>query len=224
MFGLYVTDQVPFKTVYMHGLVRDGKGQKMSKSKGNVINPLVMCDTYGTDALRMALIYGAAAGNDIALSEDKIRGMRNFANKLWNIGRFIQMNADMYKENNISISAFDPQMSRSKLHNEDKQYLTKLSLLTTSVTKHIEAHRYDKAANGLYEFIWHEFADWYIEAAKGRLKECNPYTLPVMNYIYLQTLTLLHPFMPFITEEIAHQLPFPAEKPLIISPWPGHTQ
>ena len=97
MLGLYMTSNVPFKTVYLHGLVRDAKGQKMSKSKGNVINPLKMVDLYGADALRFALIFGTAAGNDQALSEDKIRGMRNFANKLWNIGRFIEMNQETPK-------------------------------------------------------------------------------------------------------------------------------
>jgi valyl-tRNA synthetase len=219
MFGLHMTTNVPFKMVYLHGLVRDGKGQKMSKSKGNVINPLVMCDQYGTDALRMSLIFGAAAGNDLSLSEDKIRGMRNFSNKLWNIGRFIQMNEDTYKNAGKDILAFDPKADRKILHDEEKQYLTKLGLLTLTVTQDIENNRLDAAANALYEWIWHEFADWYIEASKERLKEFNPYTVSVMKYIYLQVLTLLHPFMPFITEEIVNQLE-KTHEPLIISQWP----
>ncbi len=220
MLGIYMTDTIPFKTVYLHGLVRDGKGQKMSKSKGNVINPLLMCDQYGTDALRMALMFGSAAGNDLALAEDKIRGMRNFANKLWNIGRFISMNFEQYSANKKIVKPFDVRMDRKLLHPEEKQYLTKLALLTTTVTKNIEEFKFDQAANQLYEFIWHEFADNYIEASKERLHSFDVDTLSVMNYIYITLLTLLHPFMPFITEEIVTQISQETKPPLIISSWP----
>lgn len=220
MLGLYATGDVPYHTVCLHGLVRDGKGQKMSKSKGNVINPIVMIDQYGADALRMALVYGTALGNDLALSEDKIRGMRNFSNKLWNIGRFIRMNQETFQQQGIKVHPFDPKKKRSALHTEEKQYLSKLAMVTAKVAKHIESYRFDQAAAVLYEFIWHEFADNYIEASKERLKSGNADTLAVMQHIFITSLTLLHPIMPFITEEIVKQLQ-PDHTPLIVSPWPA---
>lgn len=219
MLGLYATDNVPFRTVCLHGLVRDSKGQKMSKSRGNVINPITMIDQYGADALRMALVYGTALGNDLALSEDKIRGMRNFSNKLWNIGRFIRMNQEAFQQKGIQVQPFDPAKKRSALNKEEKKYLSKLGMVMNQVTKNIESYRFDQAAGVLYEFIWHEFADNYIETAKERLQAGNANTLSVMQYIFITCLTLLHPIMPFITEEITKQVD-PSHKPLIVSQWP----
>ncbi|OGG14395.1 valine--tRNA ligase [Candidatus Gottesmanbacteria bacterium RIFCSPHIGHO2_01_FULL_39_10] len=219
MLGIYMTDDVPFRTVYLHGLVRDSKGQKMSKSRGNVINPIIMTDQYGADSLRMALIFGAAPGNDLSLSEDKIRGMRNFSNKLWNIGRFIKMNIDAFKEQNLEIEVFDPAHLRQKLNPHDKKILSQLGMLERGVTKQIEDYRFDKAAERLYKFIWHTFADRYIEGSKKRLAEKETLQLSILIHVYTTSLKLLHPFMPFITEEINKQL-ISESQPLIISPWP----
>ncbi len=219
MLGIYMTGDVPFRTVYLHGLVRDAKGQKMSKSKGNVINPLVMTEQYGADSLRMALIYGAAPGNDLALSEDKIRGMRNFSNKLWNIGRFIKMNMENFQQNKIELMEFDPAHPRFHLHLDNKKILTQLGMLERAVAKNMEEFRFDKAAEKLYEFIWHTFADKFIERSKEKLRGNDQETLAIVRYVYTMLLTLLHPFMPFITEEVVNQL-IPNHQALIISPWP----
>jgi valyl-tRNA synthetase len=212
MMGLYVTGKVPFKTVYLHGLVRDAKGQKMSKSKGNVVNPIEMVEKYSADALRMALIFGAAPGNDIALSEDKIRGMRNFTNKLWNMGRFIEMNK-------VPASGFE--MSLDKLaqvakNENDKKIVKDVSQLIADTTKHIEKFELNLAAEGLYEFIWHQFADVYIEDVKSRIDESS---FVILNSLFIIQLKLLHPFMPFITEEIFGK--FSGNKQLLITQkWP----
>ena len=217
MLGLYITGKVPFKTVCLHGLVRDAKGQKMSKSKGNVINPLTMADMYGADALRMALIYGTAFGNDVPMSEDKIRGMRNFSNKLWNIGRFIKMNQDSFQSEKINIAKLSIEKTTQT---EDKNILEELKTLTDDVTKSIEEFRFDKGAEALYEFIWHNLADKYVETIKDRLKNFDQKALAILMHIFNISLKLLHPFMPFITEELNKQLSLKEEQPLIISPWP----
>lgn len=212
MLGIYSTGQIPFKTVYLHGLVRDALGEKMSKSKGNVIDPLDVIEKYGADSLRFALVYGAGSGSDIKLGENKIVAMRNFSNKLWNIGRFIKMNMDKNTQCHSEMSARD---------DNDKKILSGLSDLEKKVTKSIENYRFDQAANSLYEFIWHQFADKYIEASKEKLRENNPTTLSVLLYTYKTCLKLLHPFMPFITEEIYKQLSTKETKPLITSEWPN---
>lgn len=226
--GLYMTSNVPFKTVYMHGLVRDAKGQKMSKSKGNVINPLEMIDRYGTDALRMALVYGTAAGNDQAVSEDKIRGMRNFANKLWNIGRFISMNLESVNADsgnpgdsrNQTVQMYGEQMHKELTNGNDKRIITELNMMKAAVTKYMEAYRYSDAAKRIYDFTWHRLADVHLEKNKERFKSGDPQALMVLIHVYSTILKLLHPFMPFVTEEIWSKLPRQTEKPLIISIWP----
>lgn len=200
MLGIYSTGEIPFKTVYYHGLIRDSKGQKMSKSKGNVINPIEMVDKYSADAIRMALIFGAAAGNDQSLSEEKIRGMRNFTNKLWNIARFIEMkrealNPKFEVRNNSTME----QLSNEAINENDKKIIEAVDGLIEQTTKHIEKFELNLAAEGLYEFIWHEFADKYIEDAKSRIDD-NSFL--ILNSLFLILLKLLHPFMPFITEEI----------------------
>jgi len=222
MLGLYVTGKVPFNTVYLHGLVRDSQGQKMSKSRGNVVNPLKMVDLYSADALRMALIFGTAPGSDLSLSEDKIRGMRNFTNKLWNIGRFIKLNMEKFKQTGVELSAFDPKGNRSKLSPKDKRILTQLGMLTRSVTKNMDEFQFAKAAEKLYEYIWHQFADHYIEGAKEKLQQNDEMTLSILVYIYQTCLTLLSPFMPFITEEIMSQISMEKSSPLITSAWPAN--
>ena len=223
MLGIYTTGEVPFKTVCLHGLVRDKNGQKMSKSKGNVINPLVMVDLYGADALRFALVYGTAFGNDVAMSEDKIRGMRNFSNKLWNMGRFIKMNMESFQSQNKTFD-LDKFSEKNMTDKNDKKIIKDLNAVIKSVTKAIEEYRFDKGAEELYEFIWHNLADKHIESVKERLKNYDEKALSVLTHVFLTSLKLLHPFMPFITEEINKQIEGKNAKPLIISPWPSIKQ
>lgn len=216
MLGLYETNNIPFTTVYLHGLVRDAKGQKMSKSKGNAINPLLMVDQYGADALRMALVFGTAAGNDISLSEDKVRGMRNFANKLWNIARLFLMNMESIKQ---ELPFYDNTMDAT-LPSQDKEVLKKLNTVIVEVTKYIEKYRFSDAAQAIYDFTWHTVADEYLEENKERFKQGDPQALAVYRHILINILKLLHPFMPFVTESIWGQLPKKHDTPLIISSWP----
>lgn len=218
MFGLYLTGDVPFKVVHLHSRVVDKHGQKMSKSKGNVVNPIEMVDKYGADALRMSLIFGAAPGSDIVIAEDKIRGMRNFANKLWNIGRFITMNFEQTKVDPKSLKI--PISPKSPI---DQQILKDLNLLITSVTRDIEKYRFSDASQALYDFTWHTLADKYIEESKDRLKNGDTEALAVIRHVFFNILKLLHPFMPFITEDLYQQLPHSDSwegTPLIISSWP----
>ncbi len=220
MMGLYRAKEVPFHVIHLHCRIVDAKGQKMAKSRGNVMNPIDIVDKYGADALRFSLVFGAAPGSDIAISDDKIRGMRNFTNKLWNVGRFIKMNNENFKINNIDVAEFDPKADRLHLLPEDKQILTQLGMLEKSVTKNIDSYRFDKAAERLYEFIWHDFADKYIESVKERLKNNEQTALSVLIKVFEICLTLLHPFMPFVTEEIYEKLDSDRKIPLIISSWP----
>lgn len=208
MLGLYVTGKVPFETVYLHGLVRDEKGQKMSKSKNNVIDPLTVADKYGADAVRMALVFGTGPGNDTNLGEDKIRGMRNFTNKLWNIARFI---IDM-KPETTKPSALNPQ----PLTKDDEWILSELEKTRKIVTKAIDDYRFSQAAEELYDFVWHKLADRYVESTKTRREEAQS----VLEEVLEESLRLLHPFMPFETEEIWQKLPNKQSESIMISPWP----
>lgn len=201
MFGLYLTDKVPFEVVHLHARVVDKLGQKMSKSKGNVMDPIPMIDLYGADALRMALVIGVAPASDIAISEEKIKGLRNFANKLWNIGRFIIL--DENKKN---------------LQKKSKQDLAIESLVKVAIkktTEDLENYKFGIASERLYDAVWHQFADIYIENYK---KELVSYS--VLKDSFDIFLKLLHPFMPFVTEEIWSLMPRKNTLPLIISPWP----
>lgn len=217
MLGLYMTGNVPFTTIYLHGLVRDSKGQKMSKSKGNVINPLEMIEKYSADGLRMALVYGTAAGNDQSLSEDKIRGMRNFANKLWNIGRFIEINFESIQK----IPFYDEKIHKELKNPNDKRIISELNMLIASVTKNMERFRFSDAAKRVYDFTWHTLADVHLEKNKDRFKEGDIYALSVLRHTFFMILKLLHPFMPFVTEELYEKTPGWNKIPLIISKWPG---
>ena len=217
MLGLYRTGKAPFKTVYLHGLVRDKDRQKMSKSKGNVIDPLGVAEQYGTDAVRMALVVGNTAGNDIIISEEKIRGYRNFANKLWNIHRFICMRFD------ASRGGIKPPWQGEDA--EDRKRLKELKQLVKATTSDLENFRFHHAAERLYHYTWHTFADKIIEAAKPRLeskdKEARAAALAMLLEIHTTLLKLLHPFMPFITEELWSHLPEQGRKGLLmVSPWP----
>jgi valyl-tRNA synthetase len=212
MFGLYCTDKPPFHTIYLHGLIRDEHGQKMSKSKGNVIDPITVAEKYGADAVRMALVFGTAAGNDANLGEAKIKGMRNFSNKLWNIGRFI---IDMKPEKSAT------SVSELNLKEDDKWIVEELGRIIESTTKNLENYRFSQAAEDLYDFVWHKLADKYIESSKNRREEAQP----ILEQILQTSLQLLHPFMPFITEDLWQKMKDAGsiekkEGDLIVSNWP----
>ncbi|OGG08605.1 hypothetical protein A2154_00685 [Candidatus Gottesmanbacteria bacterium RBG_16_43_7] len=216
MMGLYRTGKVPFEVIHLHSRVVDTHGQKMAKSRGNVMNPIDMTDKYGADALRFALIFGAGPGSDIAISEDKIRGMRNFANKLWNIGRFIHLSV----ESASTIPFYDAKMHQQLKNPEDRRIITEVNMLTSGVTGDIEKYRFSVAAQKIYDFTWHRLADIYLEQNKDRFKKGDTQALSVVLHVYHRILKLLHPFMPFITEEIWSKLPHKFNQPLIISAWP----
>ena len=217
MFGLYLANDVPFKMVHLHSRVVDAKGQKMSKSKGNVIDPITMTDKYGTDALRMSLVYGIAPASDFVVSEDKIRSQRNFVNKLWNAARFIEMMLDANPDVNKS------PLSKGDLegfcNSDDSVILDKLDTIITSTTKDLNRYHFGQASENLYQFFWHEFCDSYIEKAKVDPR----HSLPVLTKVLLESLKLLHPFMPYVTEEIYQTLKTKAgfqEDLLITASWP----
>ncbi len=210
MFGLYKTGKVPFELVYLHGLVRDKDRQKMSKSKGNVVDPLGVIDQYGVDALRMALVVGNLPGNDLPLSDDKIRGYRNFANKIWNASRFVLQNTEGYDPN-------------AKLTPPDKKILEDLSIVTDSITKKMQKNDFAHAAEDLYHYFWHTFADKIIEESKSKLaSEDTKASAQKMLVEVLETnLKLLHPYMPFVTEtiwQINHK------DLLMVTKWPDSKQ
>jgi len=192
MMGLYTSQKVPFKTVYLHGLIRDSKGAKMSKSKGNVINPMVMIEKYGADALRAALIFQAASGNDISFTENKVIGMRNFTNKIWNIGRFIHMNKTVLKS---KVQDKAKSEAIADLNNEFME-------LEKKVEKDMKMYQFSNAFGDLYEFIWHRFADIYIERLKESVVSGNIEACRALEETYKRTLLMLHPFMPFVTEAV----------------------
>ncbi len=212
MMGIYATGKVPFKNVVLHGLVNDPLGKKMSKSKGNVVNPLELVDKYGADAVRFALVYGTALGNDQALSFEKLEAMRNFSNKLWNIARFIEMKKDEASK-------------KGSVSSVDKEWSDKVEELGKEVTKYLDNYQFNYAAEKLYEFVWHQFADKYIEDVKNRI-DGSSYL--ILTTLYLILLKLLHPFMPFITEEIYQRLAALSEprhgrgfgESLMIEKWP----
>jgi len=218
-----LTGQAPFEIIYLHGLVRDEKGRKFSKTKKIGFDPLEMVDQYGADALRMALIFGTSPGRDLLISPDKVISMRNFTNKIWNATRFILINRQItnYKLQITNKS----QASNFKIQNKDDQWiLALLDKTIKNVTQDMEKYRFGQAAEKLYGFFWHEFCDIYLEQAKKRLyNESDPKgqeeALAVLTFVLKESLKLLHPFMPYVTEEIwTNQL---KEKvPLIVSPWP----
>jgi len=201
MMGLKFMGQEPFRDVYIHALVRDAEGQKMSKSKGNVIDPLAVMDKYGTDALRFTLAAMASPGRDIKLSEERIEGYRNFANKLWNAARFILMNLDGPR-------AEAPLADRPIA---DRWIMSRLHRCIGEVNRSLEEYRFDEAANTVYHFIWHEYCDWYLEFAKLDLASkdaaATACTRATLVESFETLLRLLHPFMPFITEEIWQAIP-----------------
>jgi valyl-tRNA synthetase len=218
MMGLYFMKEVPFSTVYIHALVRDERGQKMSKSKGNVIDPLELIDEFGADALRFTLAAMAAQGRDIKLSTSRVEGYRNFATKLWNAARFAELNGCVRE-------AFDPLSAREALNRWIAHETAKTS---REVTSALEAFRFNEAAGAVYRFVWNVFCDWYLELAKPVLT--GPDTLAkaetraMTAWTLDQILKLLHPFMPFITEElwaITGEVGPKRETLLALSGWPS---
>ncbi|MBE6728277.1 MAG: valine--tRNA ligase [Ruminococcaceae bacterium] len=212
--GIEQTGQVPFDTVLIHGLVRDSQGRKMSKSLGNGIDPLEVIDTYGADALRFSLANGNSPGNDMRYISERVEASRNFANKLWNAGRFIMMNL-----NSDEVIKFD----NADLALEDKWILSKYNTLVSAVTENLDKYELGIAVQKLYDFTWDVFCDWYIEICKSRLngedEKAADTARAVLIYVYTGILSLLHPFMPFITEEIWQSMPHNGEA-LVVAEWP----
>ncbi len=213
--GMEQMHEEPFKTVYIHGLVRDAQGRKMSKSLGNGIDPLEIIEQYGADALRFTLITGNSPGNDMRFSTEKVESSRNFANKIWNASRFIQMNLTI---DNAELPA--------ELALEDKWILHKYNELVKAVTENIDKYELGIAVQKLYDFIWDNFCDWYIEIVKPRLQnqaDTNQSAQKVLCYVLRGTMQLLHPFMPFITETIWQALPHEGPS-VMVSKWPEYQQ
>jgi valyl-tRNA synthetase len=216
MMGLKFMNEVPFKDVYIHALVRDSKGQKMSKSKGNVIDPLIMIDKYGADAFRFTLAAFAAQGRDVRFSEDRVEGYRYFINKLWNAAKFIVNNEELWE--------------RQPLHGHDMDFdlpsrwiLSRLAFTTEEVNRNLASYRFNDAANSIYQFVWHEFCDWYIEFTKPVLYNgSSEEKATVINCLFLvleKIIQLLHPFMPYVTEELWKVI-FKQSKSIMTSPYP----
>lgn len=213
--GMEQMHEEPFKTVYIHGLVRDAQGRKMSKSLGNGIDPLEIIEQYGADALRFTLVTGNSPGNDMRFSTEKVEASRNFANKIWNASRFIQMNLTI---DNAELPA--------DLALEDKWILHKYNELVKAVTENIDKYELGIAVQKLYDFIWDNFCDWYIEIVKPRLQNhddvaANERAQKVLCYVLRGTMQLLHPFMPFITESIWQALPHEGPS-IMVSKWPEY--
>jgi valyl-tRNA synthetase len=209
LMSTFLMGEVPFRNVYLHGLVRDGQGRKMSKSLGNIIDPLTMIEKYGADAARLSLIIGASMGNDVKLSEDRVRGYKHFANKIWNITRFVLENHDS---------------PSSHLSNEDAFKVTEARQIAEEVAKLIDGFRLDLAADLAYHYIWDEFAARILEESKAILKgedaAAKGSRQAALYEILTISLKLLHPFMPFVTEAIWQQLPQKETDLLMVAPWP----
>ena len=216
--GLKHMDKAPFNTVLFHGLLRDSQGRKMSKSLGNGIDPVDVINQYGADALRFTLVTGNSPGNDARYSDEKVAASRNFANKIWNAARFIHMNIDGH-----DVPCALPQ----SLTLEDQWIASRFNTVTKEVTENLDKFELGMAVSKLYDFIWDDFCDWYIELAKRPLtggdEAAAQNTRQVLVWVLTNTLALLHPFMPFVTEEIWQSLPHQGEA-LIVAPWPEYEE
>ena len=213
--GVEHMGETPFKTVYIHGLVRDAQGRKMSKSLGNGIDPLEVIDQYGADALRFTLATGNSPGNDMRFSDERVQASRNFCNKIWNASRFIQMNLTIDKDKAVELPA--------ELALEDKWIISKFNTLVADVTRNIDQYELGLAASKLNDFIWENFCDWYIEIAKTRLQTGDENVQKVLCYVLSGAMQLLHPFMPFITETIWQALPHEGPS-VMVSKWPKYDE
>jgi valyl-tRNA synthetase len=221
MMGLHFMKEIPFHDVYIHALVRDASGAKMSKSKGNVIDPLELIDEYGADALRFTLAAMAAQGRDIKLSTQRVEGYRNFVTKLWNAARFVEFNGA------VRLASFDPKSAKETLNRWIAHETQKAAL---DVTQAIEAYKFNEAAGAAYRFVWNVYCDWYIELSKPLLTgpdgAAKEETRAMAAWVLDETLKLLHPFMPFVTEELWRETGAQGPKRdelLTLSPWPALT-
>lgn len=216
--GTEFTKQAPFKYVLLHGLVRDAEGRKMSKSLGNGIDPLEVIEKYGADSLRFTLVTGLTPGNDMRFSWEKVEASRNFANKVWNAARFVLMNLEDFSKEGKSLEDIRKHMSLA-----DRYILSRLNRTTIEVNRHLERFDIGESARVLYDFIWSEYCDWYIELSKSRLydgsKEEKETAQHVLSHVLEHTMRLLHPFMPFISEEIWQKLPHEGET-IVTASWP----
>jgi valyl-tRNA synthetase len=214
LMSTYTVGQVPFQHVYLHGLVRDAQGRKISKSLGNNIDPVDMVEKYGADAVRMALVIGTGPGNDSKISEDKLKAYKHFANKIWNITRFVLSNTD-----NSPL-----QKQEVPLTDTDQTLLAEFKTLITDIKQDMDTYRFYLAGEKLYGYIWHRFADVIIEESKAKLNNSDPAvaisTKYTLRYILENSLVLLHPFMPFITEKIWSNIPHDENKLLMVTEWP----
>ncbi|HMR64955.1 MAG TPA: valine--tRNA ligase [Anaerolineae bacterium] len=220
MSGLEYTGQPPFRTVYLHGLIRDEQGRKMSKTTGNVIDPLEVVNEYGTDALRFTLLTGSTPGNDMNMSMERVAANRNFCNKIWNATRFVVSNQDLSLAAGVGST-----WNLSGLTMPDRWILSRLNRLTGEVTRLIDGYNFGEAGRQLYEFFWSEFADWYIEVAKIRLYDTDPRAQQtvrhLLSHVLDRVLRMLHPYIPFVTEAAWQHLPdVQAGEALIVAEWP----
>ena len=214
MMGLKCMGEVPFRDVYLHALVRDEKGQKMSKSKGNIVDPIDEMDKYGADAFRFALTAFAAMGRDVRISDKRIQGYRFFINKIWNAGKFVLRNIEGFEPEKITV---DP----DRLSLADKWILTELNKTISDTRSALDEYRYNEVADSLYQFTWHTFCDWYIELSKSMMTEENaPYTKWVLYHVFKSLLEMLHPIIPFVTEEIWQNLPQAGES-IMVTQYPS---
>ena len=221
MMGIENMSDIPFDTVYLHGLVRDPEGIKMSKSKGNVLDPIDLIDLYGADALRFALTTGNSPGLDMRLNESKMEASRNFANKLWNASRYVMSNLE--SQDGVAAWSWPP---AAPSHVEDRWITSRLHRVAAQVQRYMEEYQFGEAQRVIHDFLWNEYCDWYLEMSKVRLRSGDESPLPVLAFVLERTLRLLHPFMPFITEEIWQSLidylPDEPDRPstLIVAPYP----
>ena len=227
--GIYQLNEIPFKDVVIHGLVRDSQGRKMSKTLGNGVDPIEVIDKYGADALRFSVVSGTTIGNDIKYMPEKLDQASNFANKIWNAAKFIKLNLadekDIIEYGNRVYDSSTKKYNPELLKLEDKWILNKLDKLINDVTNNINNYELGIALDNIYSFIWNEFCDWYIEIVKSRLYS-NNYEEKVsagmvLNYVFTTSLKLLHPFMPFVTSEIYEGLIKFDAKELMMSKWPS---
>ena len=229
MSGIHFMGNAPFSTIYLHGLVRDAKGEKMSKSKGNVIDPLEVMDKFGTDALRFTLATSSTPGNDMKLIDERIIGNRNFANKIWNASRFVLMTTADIKGGVPAIDALTPRTLA------DRWILNRFERLTKNATRLIEEFQFGEAGRQINDFFWSDYCDWYVEIAKVQMQgdeQARQSTAAILRAVLDQSLRLLHPFMPFVTEEVWQYLyqfsePDKAAWPasaLIVAPWPQYNE
>lgn len=217
--ALEQTGEIPFKDVYINGIIRDSQGRKMSKSLGNGIDPLEVIEDYGADALRFTLVTGTSAGNDTRYSDEKVEASRNFANKIWNATRFVMMH--------LKPEDIDLELKDLKLSDEDKWILTKLQKTIKNVTERLDVYDIGTAATIIYDFIWSDYCDWYIEMVKPRLfgedEDSKVAARGVLVHVLKDVIKLLHPYMPFITEEIWQHI-FVNEESIMISDWPKYNE